>query len=182
VPGDAGRWGWHRLDSGWARRLVEVASVAPGDLVIDVGAGTGAITACLLDAGARVIAVELHPGRAAALRQRFVGRPVKVVRADASDLRLPGRPFKVVANPPFSVSSALVRRLTGPRSCLDRGALVLPWWAAMRWATGASTPGRGRAGTTRGGFVVDVTCRIPIGAFSPPPPASPAIVVVHRCR
>jgi hypothetical protein len=47
-------------------------------LVIDIGAGGGAITAQLLDQGAQVIAVELHPGRAAALRRRFAGTPPRL--------------------------------------------------------------------------------------------------------
>ena len=59
------RWGWHQLADGWARWLVERADVEPHDLVLDVGAGTGAITRHLVDAGARVVAVELHPARAA---------------------------------------------------------------------------------------------------------------------
>lgn len=47
---------------GW---FVEAAGVRGGDLVVDLGAGTGALTRPLLAAGARVLAVELHPGRAA---------------------------------------------------------------------------------------------------------------------
>jgi len=103
-------WGWHQLDARWAERLVADSGVGRGDLVVDVGAGTGALTAPLIDAGARVIAIELHPRRAEALRKRF-GRLAVVVEADAADLRLPRRPFHVVANPPFAITTALVNRL-----------------------------------------------------------------------
>ena len=61
----------HLLDPDWAERLVALAGVRPRRLVLDVGAGLGALTAPLVDAGARVIAVELHPGRARHLRERF---------------------------------------------------------------------------------------------------------------
>jgi 23S rRNA (adenine-N6)-dimethyltransferase len=80
------RWGWHQLDERWAARLVALAQVGPGDLVLDVGAGHGTITAALARAGARVVAIELHERRVATLRERFDGCQVTVVHADATDL------------------------------------------------------------------------------------------------
>jgi 23S rRNA (adenine-N6)-dimethyltransferase len=64
-------WGWHRLADDWAARVVAAADVRPGELVLDIGAGQGALTRPLIKAGVRVIAVELRPGRAEALRRRF---------------------------------------------------------------------------------------------------------------
>jgi hypothetical protein len=37
-------WGWHRLDQDWAERIVAAAAIRPGELVVDLGAGTGALT------------------------------------------------------------------------------------------------------------------------------------------
>ena len=170
------RWGWHQLDRGWAARLVAAAEVHDGDLVVDVGAGTGIITDALLRAGASVVAVELHPGRAGVLRERFASRPVTVVRADAADLRLPGRPFKVVANPPFGVTTALLRRLTAPSSRLERASLVLPGWAARRWAAGRGVGGL----SSRRTFRLDLGPRVPARAFAPPPPADAAVLTITR--
>ncbi|MHB8452371.1 MAG: hypothetical protein ACYDAQ_18260 [Mycobacteriales bacterium] len=42
------RWGWHRLDRTWAHRLVAGAQIGPGDCVLDVWAGFGALTEPLL--------------------------------------------------------------------------------------------------------------------------------------
>jgi 23S rRNA (adenine-N6)-dimethyltransferase len=162
--------GFHELDRRWAERLVAMAGVEPGDLVLDVGAGTGAITAALLGAGAVVVAVELDRRRADILRGRFGDERVRVVRADVADLRLPRRPFSVVANPPFAITSALLRRLTSPHSLLRRGAVVLPTWAVVRWAAGR---GVGGTTTTRAFAFASGPC-VPRSALHPPPPARPA--------
>jgi 23S rRNA (adenine-N6)-dimethyltransferase len=144
VPGQrATHWGWHRLADPFARQLVREAEVRPGDLVVDVGAGDGALVVPLLAAGARVVAVELHPRRAAELRRRFAGAPVVVVQCDAADLRLPRRPFRVVANPPFAAIAGVLRRLVSPRSRMLSADLVVPRHVAARWAS-PTAPGAGR--------------------------------------
>jgi 23S rRNA (adenine-N6)-dimethyltransferase len=119
-----------------------------------------------------VVAVELHPGRAGALRRRFAGAPVTVVQADVADLRLPRRPFAVVANPPFAASAALLRRLTAPGSRLTTADLILPWWVARRWASGAAPA----AARWRGTWDADVARRVARGAFVPPPPGEAAVL------
>jgi 23S rRNA (adenine-N6)-dimethyltransferase len=162
------RWGWHQLDSRWARRFVADAGVLPGDLVLDVGAGTGSITRALVGAGARVVAIELHPQRAAQLRNQFSRSAVTVVRADAADLRLPRRPFKVVSNPPFGITTSFVKRLVSPDSRLIRADLVMPWHAALRWGSDRA-PGRERWGRD---------FRVRLGR--PPPPNNVAVLVVVR--
>lgn len=164
-------WGWHRLDPRWADRLVALSGVGPGDLVLDVGAGTGALTAPLVEAGARVIAVELHPGRAAELRRRF-GSRVRVIQVDAADLRLPRRPFRVMANPPWGITEALLRRLLHPGSRLVRADLVLQRAAARRWSA---------VGTT-GRFSLSEGPSVPRRAFTPPPRTDARVLVAERQR
>jgi 23S rRNA (adenine-N6)-dimethyltransferase len=170
-------WGWHRLADRWADQLVADAAVTPGELVLDIGAGTGAITAPLVAAGARVIAVELHPGRLAALRRRFAGvRAVTVVRADAGDLRLPRRPFRVIASPPYAVTAVLLRRLLAPGSQLVAADLVLQQAAARRWATGRA-PGAGR---WLAAYDLTLGRPVPRSAFDPPPAVSNATLLIRR--
>jgi 23S rRNA (adenine-N6)-dimethyltransferase len=171
-------WGWHHLAPTWARRLVADAGVHPGDLVVDVGAGTGALTHELVAAGARVIAIELHPQRAAALRERFsdAGAAVTVVRADAADLRLPRRPYRVVANPPFAVTTQLLRRLLAPGTRLVRADLVLPYPLARRWLSGRGTG----AGRWARDYTVDLGRRVPTRAFTPPARSDCRTLVISR--
>ena len=160
------RWSWYRLSPGWAERLVADAGVGAGDLVVDVGAGTGAITRPLLRAGARVVAVVAHPGRADALRAL---EGVVVVRADARDLRLPRRPFHVVANPPFDITTPLLRRLLHPGSRLQSAHLVLQEQAARRWAAHRSRS-----------FALALGPRVRRTAFTPAPPVDARVLVVTR--
>lgn len=152
------------------------AGVRPGDLVLDVGAGWGALTEPLVAAGARVLAIELHPGRAQALRVRFEAAPVKVVQCDAAELRLPWRPFKVVANPPFGVSSALLTTMLRSGSPLISADVVLQRAVVRRYAEGSA---RGsarwlRTWTATQGFA------LPRRAFTPPPRVDSAILVIRR--
>jgi 23S rRNA (adenine-N6)-dimethyltransferase len=170
------RWGWHQLADGSARRLVEGAGIQPGDLVLDLGAGTGALTAPLVVAGARVVAFELHPQRAQQLRDRFDRRSVTVVQADVRDLRLPRRPFRVVANPPFTCTAAILRRLLGPGSKLVSADLVVPRHVAVRWANGDAPAAHRWLRVFRPALVTN----LPRSAFRPAPPGATAVLRLER--
>ena len=169
------RWGWHRLDAEWAKRLVASAGIRRGDLVLDIGAGEGAITAPLLEAGARVVAVELHPSRARDLRDLY-GDRITVVRQDASDLRLPTRAFGVVASVPYGVTSPLLRRLTQRGTRLTSAHLVVQAQAALRWSSDAA-PGATRWQRT---MEASLGPTIPRRAFTPPPRVDSRVLVLRR--
>ena len=119
-----------------------------------------------------MIAIELHPGRAQRLRDRFAGAPVRVVQADAADLHLPRRPFRVVANPPFAITTALLRHLLSPASRLHSAHLVVPAHVAGRWSAGRAP----RAGA----WEISTGEPLPRTAFHPPAPSSVALLVVRR--
>lgn len=169
------RWGWHRLEPRAAAKLVADAHLPTRALVLDVGAGDGVVTEHLLTQRLDVIAVELHPARAQGLRDRF-GQRVIVVRADAAALRLPRRPYHVVANPPFAVTSPLLRRLLQPGSRLVSAHLILQERAAVRWA-GEGAPGARRWSRW---FSVELGPRVPRSAFRPAPNVDARVLVIRR--
>jgi 23S rRNA (adenine-N6)-dimethyltransferase len=162
-------WGWHRLDDDWAARVVAAAKVRPGELVLDIGAGEGALTAHLVRAGARVIAVELNAGRVRVLRERFPG--AAVLHADAAELRLPRRPFRVVASPPFSVTAELLRLLLARDSRLTGADLVLQRAVVRKYVAG---------GTVARRFVPATGLVLPRHAFRPQPRVDCAVLTLRR--
>jgi 23S rRNA (adenine-N6)-dimethyltransferase len=156
-------WGWHRLDHEWAARIVAEAGIRPGELVLDIGAGEGALTAPLI----RVVAVELHPGRADRLRHQFP--QVTVVHTDATSLRLPSRPFRVVASPPYGITAGLLGLLFAPGSRLVAADLVLQRAVVRKHASRQVR-----------GFRMSMGPPVPRCAFRPPPQVDSAVLIVRR--
>lgn len=124
-----------------------------------------------LTAATRVVAVELHPGRAALLRHRFPN--ITVVEADIRSLPLPRRPFRVVANPPYAITADLLRLLlnAGPR--LTAADLILQRAVVRKYATHPSP----QAPRTHW---MSVGLTVPRHAFRPPPRVDSAVLLVRR--
>jgi 16S rRNA (adenine1518-N6/adenine1519-N6)-dimethyltransferase len=107
------------IDQNLVRKLVDESAVAPGELVLEVGPGTGTLTEELLDRGCRVIACELDRGLAALLRERLGTQPnftliegdcLASKRALSPELAaaLGSRPFTLVANLPYGAATPLL--------------------------------------------------------------------------
>jgi 23S rRNA (adenine-N6)-dimethyltransferase len=156
--------------------VVAAAGVLPGDLVVDVGAGDGALTRPLVEAGARVLAVELHPGRCETLRARFTGEPVTVVHVDAGLLRWPRQPFRVVANPPYAVWRALLRQLLTRDSRLLSADVVLQRRVVRRIVEEAGSS-RGTGGRE---YSFERGLAVPRTDFRPPPRVDSAVLRIRR--
>ncbi len=150
-------------------RLAEACGARAGQLVFDLGAGSGAITAGLAATGARVIAVERDPKLAARLRRRFDGQPlVRVVEADLRTIPLPRRDFLVVASPPFSLTTAVCRRLLGDPIVPLAGAELIVQREAARWVA-HPRPRDAETAWWRARYQVRLTRAIGSASFAPPP-------------
>jgi 16S rRNA (adenine1518-N6/adenine1519-N6)-dimethyltransferase len=96
-----------------------IAAVRPpaGGLVLEIGAGTGQLTAELLAAGFHVVAIEIEPRLVTHLHQRFAGNPkLRVVEGDARLLDLAEvlpreAEFVAVGNLPYFAANPIIRRI-----------------------------------------------------------------------
>jgi 23S rRNA (adenine-N6)-dimethyltransferase len=168
--------------------LVRSSGVGHGDLVFDLGAGFGALTGPLATTGAKVIAVEIDPVLAAKLRRRFAARAeslVSVVEGDLRSTSLPRRPFYVVANPPFALTTWLCRRLLGDPAVRLAGAeLMLEWGAARRLAQlqpepRSAKPRDREEARWAARYEIKLVRRVPAASFSPPPATAAAHVSIR---
>jgi 23S rRNA (adenine-N6)-dimethyltransferase len=157
-----------------AAEVVRAAGVRRGDLVLDIGAGAGALTAALTAAGAEVVAIELDAGLAARLRRRYPN----VVECDALSFALPRRPFRVASNLPFAIGTAMLRRLLRPEAPLRAAAVVVEWGlATKRTAVWPAT----RLGVEWAAwFDLELVRRLPRSCFAPPPAVDAAVLRARR--
>jgi 16S rRNA (adenine1518-N6/adenine1519-N6)-dimethyltransferase len=118
------------VDGNTVRKIVRTAGVVAGDEVLEVGPGLGSLTLGLLEAGARVTAVEID-GRLAAqlpvtVAEHMPGAPLTVLHEDALriDPGSTGSPARLVANLPYNVSVPVILHLLATVPSL-RTALVM---------------------------------------------------------
>ncbi|HEX3226248.1 MAG TPA: rRNA adenine N-6-methyltransferase family protein [Gaiellaceae bacterium] len=167
----------HFLRPAFAAQLVRDAGIGRDDLVVDLGAGTGRLTAELARVARHVIAVELDPVLARRLRGRW--RNVSVVEGDATRFRVPRESFRVVANLPFHRTTDLLHLLLDdPATPLQRADLVVEWGVAFKrsvpWPSSIS-------GVVWGAFYeATLSRRLPREAFEPPPAADAGVLVFRR--
>ena len=121
------------VDANTVRRIVALAGVGPDDVALEVGPGLGSLTLGLLDAGARVVAVEIDAVLADRLPQTVHERrpdrahDLVVLTADAlavSSLPDP-QPTALVANLPYNVSVPVILHLLATFPGLTRGVVMV---------------------------------------------------------
>ncbi|KAJ5721126.1 Dimethyladenosine transferase [Penicillium malachiteum] len=118
--------GQHVLKNpGIAEQIVNKADLKQSDIVLEIGPGTGNLTAKILEQAKKVIAVELDPRMAAEVTKRFQGTPaqkrLEVILGDVMKTELPY--FDVcISNTPYQISSPLTFKLLAtlpaPRTCV----------------------------------------------------------------
>jgi 16S rRNA (adenine1518-N6/adenine1519-N6)-dimethyltransferase len=136
------------VDANLARKISELACILPEDTVIEIGAGTGALTRHLLGRGRHLHAVEVDPELLEGLRVEFQDEArLTLHRADILDLRVgdivPQGPAVVVGNLPYGITSDLVLWLLDQHAAIRRAVILMQREVAERLT---AEPGEREAG------------------------------------
>jgi 16S rRNA (adenine1518-N6/adenine1519-N6)-dimethyltransferase len=176
-PYPSKRLGQHFLrDRRTIQRIIEALAPKRDETIIEIGPGTGALTAELVESASRVVAVEFDRKLAPLLSERFREFPnFKLVMADALTVDfcaeiLPARSARLVANLPYNISTAILQRLIAQRACIEEMILMLQREVVERVLAPAGTSDRGFISV-----LVEAYCEaeklfdVAPGAFRPPP-------------
>jgi 16S rRNA (adenine1518-N6/adenine1519-N6)-dimethyltransferase len=178
------RLGQHFLVRGSVlERIAQAACPEWDSLVIEIGAGKGALTHYLLRRAERVVAIELDPALASALRRRFAGQQaIEIVEADVLNLDL-GRwgPAVVVGNLPYYITSPIVTRIISA-GALIRAVLLVQREVAERLTAPVGNRAYGYL-TVEVNLLARTELLLPVSrrAFHPPPKVDSAVVRLTPC-
>jgi 16S rRNA (adenine1518-N6/adenine1519-N6)-dimethyltransferase len=174
-------WGQNFLvDRRAAERIVQAVQLAPADVVVEIGAGLGALTRDLAAAAGKVIAVERDPDLAQVLRAELAGlSQVDVQLADAltfdfaAAARAAGRPLAIVGNLPYQITTPLLFRVleqAAAGAAISRGVFMVQREVAERLTAGPGGKTYGRLSVMVQQLAeVSLLFHVGAGAFLPPP-------------
>jgi len=170
-------------DAHYIERIVAAIAPRPGDRIVEIGPGLGALTAPLIERATAITAVEIDRDLAARLRNRFGPGQLALVEGDALALDWPAlaaadpRPLRIVGNLPYHISTPLLFALLPIAGHVRDQHFMLQKEVVDRMA---AEPGAGDYG--RLSVMLQFRYRVmrlfvvPAGAFSPAPQVSSAIV------
>jgi 16S rRNA (adenine1518-N6/adenine1519-N6)-dimethyltransferase len=178
--------GQHFLaDARYRRRISEALILRPDDLVIEIGAGRGAMTSLLAERARHVVAIEVDPELANHLQQKFKGNErVEILAADilATDVgeicrRYASERCVVFGNLPYYITSPIVHHLLAAPERLCYLALLVQQEVAERLTAGPGTRAYGYLSVlAQLHSQPRLLFSVPPGAFSPPPKVRSALV------
>lgn len=174
------RFGQHFLhDQGVLARIVGALDPKPGDCLVEIGPGEGALTRRLLEKVATLTAIEIDRDLADTLEAEFPRQRLVLHRADALEFDFSSLPegARIVGNLPYNISTPILFRLA---ECGERFRdlhFMLQLEVVDRMVAAHSTPEYGRLSVMlQARFAMQKLFRVGAGAFRPPPKVESAVV------
>ncbi len=184
------------IDHNLIRKLVDASGAGAGDVVLEVGPGTGTLTEELLARGCRVVAGEIDRGLSELLRERFAGDRFTLVEGDCLDGKRslapalveaigqaagPGGSFRLVSNLPYGAGTSVMSILLADHARCAGLFVTIQREVAHRIA---ARPGAGEFGPVsvlaQAVGEVEVLAALPRECFWPRPDVTSAMVAVRR--
>jgi 16S rRNA (adenine1518-N6/adenine1519-N6)-dimethyltransferase len=177
------------MDSGLSNKIARVVCPDPRSSVLEIGAGTGALTTQLLAAGSRVVAVETDRDLAGVLRESFADAlqtgQLTLIEADVRALDLlavlngMARPRTLAGNLPYHLSGLLLRRAVEVVSALERSVFLLQLEVVERLCAPAGADAYGALSVfVQAVYAPERAFVVKRGAFYPQPNVDSAVVVL----
>ena len=171
------------VDGSVAERIVAALGEEPAR-VLEIGPGRGALTEPLLERFDRVLALELDENLVSSVKQRFGGSGLEVRSADAltedmDPLLTAESPWQVAANLPYSVGTAILRRLMPRHDLISRIVVMLQREVAHRVVARPGGRGHGLVALERAAWAdARLIFDVPPRAFRPVPRVMSSVVVL----
>jgi 16S rRNA (adenine1518-N6/adenine1519-N6)-dimethyltransferase len=165
-------------DAHYVAKIVAAIAPAPGDNIVEIGPGLGALTGALVDGAGRIAAIEIDRDLAARLRDRFAAEVLALHEADALafDFGVLGPDLRVVGNLPYNISSPLLFHLGAYAASVRDIHVMLQREVVARMTAAPATPDYGRLTVTlQCRFAVTRLFIVPPGAFRPAPNVDSAV-------
>lgn len=140
------------IDDNILRSIVDAAEIGPDDCVLEIGPGMGALTAYLLDAARKVIAVEVDKMLIPILQQTLAGADnlvlinEDILKVDVQELirkENDGRPIKVVANLPYYITTPIIMNLLEKEEHIESITVMVQKEVAERMQEGPGSKSYG---------------------------------------
>lgn len=158
------------------QRIVDALDPKPDETIVEIGPGTGALTAALLERSGRVVAVEFDEKLEPFLRERFADRAnFKLVMSDALTTDFcaeiqPAPRARLAANLPYNISTAILQRLISQRECLTEMVVMLQREVVERVLAPAGSSDRGYLSVVVEAYAdAEKLFDVAPGSFRPPP-------------
>lgn len=169
------------VDDAVIHGIVNAVDPRPGDVVVEIGPGLGAITQPLLERLERMHVVELDRDLVARLQRRY-GERLQVHAGDALDfdfgtLKEAGKPLRIVGNLPYNISSPLLFHLVDYADDVRDQHFMLQKEVVERMVAEPGSKAFGRLSIMlQVRYHMEHVLDVPPGSFNPPPKVDSAVV------
>jgi 16S rRNA (adenine1518-N6/adenine1519-N6)-dimethyltransferase len=166
------------VDPHYTGRIVDAVDPQPGENIVEIGPGLGAITGRLIERAGHVTAIEIDRDLATRLREQFTPRQLTLHEADALVFDFASLPtdLRVVGNLPYNISSPLLFHLARFDDRLRDLHVMLQREVVARMTAEPGTADYGRLTVMlQVKFAIRRLFIVPAGAFRPAPKIESAI-------